>query len=158
MIKKNYWLLVSSLVIGLSAGFLGSLFTNTGPETWHSYLTKPSFNPPDWLFGPVWTSLFILMGLSLFLVWRQGLDKIEVRKALQWFFLQLAFNIAWSFFFFYLENPHLAFLGIIALLILIITTMAHFYKIDKRSFWLLVPYLAWVSFATVLNYAIWKLN
>lgn len=158
MFKKSYWLLIFSLLISLSAGFFGSFFTATDPGSWYDLLHKPSFNPPNWLFGPVWTLLFILMGISLFLVWKKGVDRKEVRQGLKLFFLQLIFNILWSFFFFYLQSPRLAFLEIIALLIFIVALIMHFYKIDRRAAWLLFPYLAWVSFAAFLNYTIWQLN
>lgn len=158
MLKKNYWLLIISLAISLSAGFFGSLFTAADPGGWYDLLIKPSFNPPDWLFGPVWTLLFILMGISLFLIWRKGIEKKEVQQGIKLFLLQLIFNILWSFFFFYLQNPRLAFLEIIALIIFIIALIMHFYKIDQKAAWLLAPYLAWVSFAAFLNYTIWQLN
>jgi benzodiazapine receptor len=158
MSRKNYWLLIISLGISLSAGFFGSFFTATEAGSWYDLLNKPSFNPPNWLFGPVWTLLFILMGIALFLIWRKGIERKEVQNGLKLFLLQLLFNILWSFCFFYLQNPRLAFLEIIALAIFIIALMMSFYKIDKRASWLLAPYLAWVSFAAFLNYTIWQLN
>lgn len=158
MKKKDYFLLIISIAISLSAGLIGSIFTLTGPDSWYAALNKPFFNPPNWLFGPVWTILFILMGIALFLVWRQGWRQDNVRKALKLFFIQLGFNIVWSYFFFSLENPRLAFLEIIALWLAIVATMIAFYSVERRAAWLLWPYLAWVSFAAFLNYSIWIIN
>lgn len=158
MKKKDYFLLTASILISLSAGAIGSVFTVTGPDSWYAGVAKPAFNPPNWIFGPVWTTLFILMGVALFLVWRQGWHKIEVKAAIKYFFIQLGFNIIWSYFFFGLSNPRLAFLEIIALWLAIVATMTAFYKVDRRATWLLWPYLAWVSFAAFLNYTIWQLN
>ncbi len=158
MFYKNFFLLVVSLGVSLLAGFLGSLFTVTQSGSWYDLLIKPSFNPPNYLFGPVWTILFILIALAVFLVLKKNLKDKQIKNALVIFAAQLVFNILWSFFFFYLQNPRLAFLGIIALLIIIITMMIKFYEIDKRTVYLLAPYLLWVSFAAVLNYYLWLLN
>ncbi|MDD2680951.1 MAG: tryptophan-rich sensory protein [Patescibacteria group bacterium] len=159
MIKIKSWLLlVISLAISLSVGTLGSVFTETGPGTWYDSLLKPWFNPPNWIFAPVWTLLFILMGVALFLVWRHGWKDILVRKGVNMFFIQLAFNLLWSYFFFGLNNPRLAFLEIIALWLAIAALMINFYRVDKRAAWLLWPYLTWVSFAAFLNFSIWQLN
>lgn len=159
MIKiKSYLLLVASLLISLSIGFLGSFFTQTESGGWYDLLLKPEFNPPNWVFAPVWTLLFVLMGISLFLVWRRSWKNILVRKGVAMFFIQLGFNLIWSYFFFGLHNPRLAFLEIIALWLAIATLMINFYRIDKRATWLLWPYLAWVSFAAFLNFSIWQLN
>jgi tryptophan-rich sensory protein len=159
MIKiKSGLLLIISLVVSLGVGTLGSIFTETGPGTWYESLLKPGFNPPNWIFAPVWTVLFILMGISLFLVWRRGWKKPLVKKGIRMFFIQLGFNLVWSYFFFGLHNPRLAFLEIIALLLAIVALMINFYRVDKRAVWLLWPYLAWVSFAAFLNFSIWQLN
>lgn len=158
MKKKDYFLLIISVAISLGAGLIGSIFTLTGPDSWYAAINKPFFNPPNWLFGPVWTILFIIMGIALFLVWRRGWRQDGVRKALKSFFIQLGFNIVWSYFFFTLENPRLAFLEIIALWLAIVATMISFYAVERRAAWLLWPYLAWVSFAAFLNYSIWIIN
>ena len=159
MIKIKSWLLlIISLAISVGVGALGSVFTETGSGTWYEALLKPVFNPPDWIFAPVWTLLFILMGISLFLVWRRGWKDILVRKGVTMFFIQLCFNLLWSYFFFGLHNPHLAFLEIIALWLSIAALMINFYRVDKRAAWLLWPYLAWVSFAAFLNFSILQLN
>ncbi|WP_254766250.1 TspO/MBR family protein [Salinilacihabitans rarus] len=130
-----------------------------GPDTaWFRALEKPAFYPPGWLFGVVWTVLFSLMGLALYLVVRRGLDRGPVRLAVGLFVLQMAFNVAWTPAFFALQAP-LAALGVIAVLfVLVAATVAAFARVDRRAGALLVPYLAWVGFATVLNYAIWSLN
>ncbi|NMC35407.1 tryptophan-rich sensory protein, partial [Candidatus Beckwithbacteria bacterium] len=110
------------------------------------------------VFAPVWTTLFILMGMALYLVWQQGFGKKEVKKALTIFGVQLVLNILWSILFFGLRNPSLALVDIVLLWVLILATMLSFAKISKPAAWLLIPYLAWVSFASILNFAIWKLN
>lgn len=158
MKKKDYFLLAGSIILSLSAGFFGSFFTITGPGSWYESLNKPSFNPPNWLFGPVWTLLFVLMGIALFLIIRESWRRSEVRKAAFMFFIQLGFNIIWSYFFFGLGNLRLAFFEIIALGLAIIATIITFYQVNKRAAMLLWPYLAWVSFAAFLNYTIWRLN
>lgn len=158
MSKKEYLLLSVSLVFSLGAGFIGSLFTITEPGSWYALINKPAFNPPNWLFGSVWTVLFILMGASLFLVWRQGWKNEAVRAGVKLFIIQLGFNITWSYFFFGLHNPRLAFMEIIALWLAIIATIIAFNRVNRLAAKLLWPYLAWVSFAAFLNYTIWQLN
>jgi tryptophan-rich sensory protein len=158
MKKNDLFLLITSLLVPLLAGFIGSLFTVTGPGTWYASLTKPFFNPPDWLFAPAWTLLFILMGVALFLICRRGRREEEVISSLKLFFIQLSFNIIWSYFFFTLQNPRLAFFEIIALWLAIVANILAFRKIDRRAAYLLFSYLLWVSFAACLNYSIWRLN
>ncbi|MDD3284006.1 MAG: tryptophan-rich sensory protein [Patescibacteria group bacterium] len=153
MLKKIAQFIVSILVC-LSAGFIGSLFTTPNIPTWYSTLQKPSFNPPNWLFAPVWTSLFILMGISLYLI----LQKENNKKAIFIFTIQLILNIAWSFSFFALQNPLYGLINILILLIFIILTITNFYKLNRTSAYLLLPYLFWVSFATILNFYLYKLN
>jgi tryptophan-rich sensory protein len=154
MIKK----FIISLLVCLAAGFLGSIFTTPSIPTWYASLAKPSFNPPNWLFAPVWTILFILMGISAFLVWQKGLKKKGVKKALGFFLAQLIFNVLWSFLFFKFHSPFLALLDIIFLWFLILLTIFKFFKINNTAGLLLIPYLLWVSFASILNYAIYRLN
>ncbi|PKM87346.1 TspO protein [Candidatus Falkowbacteria bacterium HGW-Falkowbacteria-2] len=158
MKKKDYLLLAGSVLVSLAAGAIGSRFTTTGPGTWYELIEKPFFNPPGWIFGPVWTILYILMGVALYLVLKQDWKKPEVFQAVKIFFIQLGFNILWSYFFFGLKNPRLAFLEIIALLLAIVATMIAFARVDKRAMKLLIPYLLWVLFASFLNYTIWQLN
>ncbi len=155
---KKFIKLVLSLIICLSAGFIGSIFTRQSVSTWYPTINKPSFNPPNWIFSPVWTTLFILMGIALFLVWQKGLSEKTNRFAFIIFIIQLIFNMAWSLAFFGLKSPFLGFLVIIVLLLLILLTIMKFFKVSKVAGWLLIPYILWVSFATVLNFSIWILN
>jgi len=149
--------LLSSVVICLAAGFIGSIFTTPSIPTWYASLIKPVISPPNYLFAPVWTTLYILMGIALFLVWTaKGKDK--TKSALIFFFVQLGLNSLWSILFFGLKMPLLAFLEIIVLWIFILLTMLKFFKIKKAAGWLLAPYLAWVSFASILNFLIFWLN
>lgn len=148
---KNLSKLILSISLCLGAGILGSFFTVSAIPTWYATLNKPSFSPPNWIFGPVWTILYILMGYSLYLVWSK-------RKVPVVFWIQLFLNAIWSIIFFGMRNPALALIDIVALWIAIVLTMKAFYKINKLASYLLIPYLAWVSFATILNLAIMLLN
>jgi len=146
-----------SIVIAQSAGFLGSIFTVTGLQSWYGDLIKPFWNPPNWLFAPVWTLLFTLMGIASYIVWRSSQRK-EARKALILYLVHLPVNILWSILFFGLQSPFLALIEIIIMWWLILLIIIKFYKINKNASYLLIPYLCWVSFATMLNGAIWLLN
>lgn len=139
-------------------GAIGSIFTFPSIESWYSTLTRPELSPPNWVFGPVWTTLFALMGIAVFLVWKKGLNRKDVRTALGVFAVQLVLNMMWSIIFFNLQSPFWAFMDLIVLWLAIVSTMILFYKISKPAFWLLVPYILWVSFAGYLNYMIWMLN
>jgi tryptophan-rich sensory protein len=139
-------------------GNIGSLATFSQITIWYSTLAKPSFNPPSWIFGPVWTILFALMGVALYLIWSKGMQKKEIRSAVAVFSLQLALNVLWSFIFFGFHQPGLAFIEIVLMWVAIVATIRIFYRISKPAGWLLVPYLTWVTFATVLNFAVWQLN
>lgn len=153
---KNLPMLFLYIAIPLLAGFAGSLFTSPAIPNWYDYLNKPFFNPPSWLFAPVWTVLYVLMGYAAYLV---SLSKSETKSyALKFYWLQLIANFFWSFIFFGMKNPMLAFLEIILLWILIYKTKAEFYKISKTAGKLLIPYLIWVSFASLLNLSIVLLN
>ncbi len=154
MLKKII-LLVISIIICQGAGFIGSVFTTPKINTWYAGITKSSLNPPNWLFAPVWTTLFLLMGISLFLIIR---DKPLPKMALIAFAIQLILNILWSYFFFGLQNPMLAFAEIIILWLAIIITIYMFWPINKTAAYLLIPYIAWVSFAAILNFSLWRLN
>lgn len=148
--------LLGCVAVSGLAGLIGSLATFQNVKTWYPTLVKPSFNPPAWLFGPVWTLLYIMMGAALFLVWESpARDK---RAAVVFFFLQLALNALWSVVFFGMHSPKGGLAVIAALWALIIATMITFFRINPAAGWLLAPYLAWVSFASVLNAAIWRLN
>ena len=142
------------LVVGGLSGFA----TAKGVETWYPTLIKPSFNPPAWIFGPVWTVLYILMGVAAFLVWRQGLEADGVKRALALFLVQLGLNGLWSILFFGLQRPGWALVEIVVLWVAIVVTLRAFWRVSPAAGWLLVPYLAWVSFATVLNGSLWMLN
>jgi len=152
--KLDWKKLIISIIVCQAAGVVGSIFTMPALTTWYATLAKPSFTPPGWVIGIVWTVLFLLMGLSLYLVW----VKKPKKRELPFFDIQLALNILWSAIFFGLRNPSLAFVEIIFLWLAILGNIIVFYKIDKKAAWLLVPYLAWVSFAAVLNYSVWMLN
>lgn len=148
---KNLPQLILSIGLCLGAGVLGSFFTISSIPTWYATLNKPFFSPPNWVFGPVWTTLYILMGISLYLVWQK-------KKVPSIFWIQLALNAVWSIVFFGLHSPFLALLTIIALWVTIVSTIKSFSKISKLSGNLLIPYLLWVSFASILNLSIVFLN
>jgi len=156
--NKKLKKLAISLGLCLGAGFLGSLFTTSAIDTWYVNLNKPIFNPPNWLFGPVWTMLYILMGIALFLVWQKGLKNKNVRFAFWFFIMHLAFNTLWSIIFFGVKNIGLAMVDIAILWLMVLALLYFFYEIDKRATWLIVPYFLWISFASLLNYSIWILN
>jgi len=158
MSASNVLKLVAAVLFCQAAGFLGSLATTPSIGGWYKGLVKPSFNPPNWIFGPVWTTLYLLMGVALFLVWRLGLKTEGVQAALILFLIQLALNTLWSILFFGLHQPLLAFIEIIALWAFILWTMIKFFGLSRPAGWLLVPYLLWVSFASVLNFFLWRLN
>jgi tryptophan-rich sensory protein len=149
--------LVASVILCQIAGFLGSLFTTPAIPTWYATLKKPFFTPPNWIFSPVWISLFILMGISLFFVWRRQ-GHPQFKKALIFFFVQLILNVLWSLAFFGLRLPLLGFMDIILLWIAILLTIQNFLKVSKFAGLLLLPYLLWVSFATLLNFSLWIQN
>jgi tryptophan-rich sensory protein len=150
--------LLVSIVIVLAAGLLGSVVTFPSIPSWYSTLIKPPFSPPNWIFGPVWTALYILMGIALWLVWEKGLKHQKVRFAFWLFIIHLAVNAGWSVVFFGLHSILGGLIVIIILWVLIATLMLKFYAIDRRAAYLLVPYILWVSFATVLNYSLLLLN
>jgi tryptophan-rich sensory protein len=149
---KIFKLIISILICQL-AGVIGSIFTASSISTWYSTLNKVSFNPPGWLFSPVWITLFLLMGISLYLVWIK-----KAKTAMIFFGIQLILNVLWSILFFGLKNPLLALIEIFILLIFILLTIIKFYKISKITAYLLIPYILWVSFAIVLNFGIVLLN
>lgn len=154
--KKGWIKLLGFILLSNLAGFIGGIFTRQSVSSWYLTLQKPSFNPPGWVFGPVWTFLYVLMGVAAFLVYNKGYKK--AKTALNFFFIQLFFNALWSFLFFVLKNPFLAFIEIIILWIFIAITIYYFYKIEKKAAYLMLPYLAWVSFAAMLNFFLYLLN
>lgn len=155
---KSWPKLLLSLLLAQAAGIIGSFFTTSQINAWYQTIVKPSFNPPNWIFGPVWTFLFILMGLSFYLIWVGGGREKFREKAIAIFIAQLLLNIFWSVLFFGLHNPAAAFVEIIILWLAILANIYYFYQVKKTAAYLLLPYLLWVSFAAVLNFAIWRLN
>lgn len=147
------------VVICLVVGYVSGMVTRASITTWYPTLIKPSFNPPNWIFAPVWTSLYIMMGIAAGLVWNQiTTHKEAVTKALQFFTIQLVLNALWSYLFFGLHNLILATIEVVLLWLMIFETYSQFTKISKTAGYLLLPYLAWVSFASVLTASIWWLN
>lgn len=152
----NIGLLIFSIVLCQAAGLLGTVFTMSAIPTWYAELSKPFFSPPNSVFGPVWTVLYLLMGISLYIVL---ISKHKRKKDAQLlFFTQLGLNTLWSIIFFGLRNPVAAFLEILLLWIAIFYTIKVFHTISKKAALLLYPYLAWVTFASLLNFSIWILN
>ncbi len=155
---NNFFKLVIAIVVSEAAGIIGSIFTASAIPTWYAGIVKPVLNPPAWVFGPVWTTLYTLMGIAAFLVWKKGLVRRDVKIALGIFLGQLVLNTLWSIIFFGLHSPGGAFIEIIFLWLAILATIIAFAKISRPTAWLLVPYIAWVSFAMYLNYSIYVLN
>ncbi len=149
--------LMISLLICQLAGLVGSFFTIPAIPAWYMTLNKPIFTPPNWVFSPVWIGLFVLMGISLFLIWRRH-GHPRSKTALIFFFTQLILNILWSVAFFGLKSPLLGLIDIVLLWVAILLTIKYFLKISKMAGLLLLPYLLWVSFATILNFSLWILN
>ncbi len=147
-----------AIVISSVAGAIGSLATMPSIPTWYAGLRKPWFNPPNWIFGPAWTILYIMMGIAAYLVWEKGWDKAEVRGALIIFAVQLILNALWSILFFGLHSPLYGLVGIILLWIAILITIIRFFVLSAAAGWLMIPYLLWVTFAALLNLSIMLLN
>lgn len=153
------WLsLFWSVVFCQAAGMIGSVFTYPSIASWYVFLNKPSFSPPSWLFGPAWITLYTLMGIAFYLIWQKGEQKKAVKSALVLFIFHLVVNTLWSILFFGLRSPILGLLDISLLWVLIVLIIKRFYQLDKTAAYLLIPYLAWVSFASLLNFAVWRLN
>ncbi len=150
--------LLISIIICQAAGFFGSFFTRSSVSTWYQTLVKPSFAPPNWLFAPVWITIFVMMGISLYLIIKPENGTIINKKALMVFAFQLIFNILWSAAFFGLRSPLAGLIVISILWFLILFNIVEFYKISKTAGILLIPYILWVSFASVLNLEYWRLN
>lgn len=150
--------LIISVIACELVGFLGTPFTISAIPTWYETLNKPFFAPPNWLFGPVWTLLYFLMGVAFYLIWKQGWKKKKARTAGKYFVVQLALNFIWSPIFFGLRAPLLGLIVIVAMWVLILLTMKKFYPVSGLASYLLVPYILWVTFATLLNAAIVVLN
>jgi len=156
--KKESWVkLVIAILVCQLAGLAGAIYTSGSLTTWYATLAKPLFNPPNWIFAPVWITLFLLMGISLWLVWQKEKKK-NINTAFVFFSIQLVLNAMWSAFFFGMQNPLYALIDIALLWLAILATILSFWKISKPAAYLLVPYILWVSFAAVLNFYIWRLN
>jgi benzodiazapine receptor len=150
--------LIISILICEMAGVAGSIFTTPAIPTWYEGLVKPSFVPPSWLFAPVWITLYLLMGIAFYLVWKDERVNPSVRGGVLLFSSQLVLNILWSYLFFGLQSPLYGLIDIVLLWIFIVLTTIQFKKVSKTAFLLMLPYLLWVSFAAVLNFFIWRLN
>ncbi len=146
------------MALCLLIGFLSSFATQSSVDNWYTTLQKPVFNPPNWVFAPVWTLLYILMGIAAGIVWAKGFYHIWVKTALYYFGFQLLFNGIWSIVFFGFQQPFASLLVILVLLVLIALTIKWFKVVSNLAAYLLVPYFLWVCFATYLNYRIWALN
>lgn len=146
--------LVVWILASLAAGGIGSFFM---PGAWYAALTKPAWTPPNAVFGPVWTTLYVLMGIAAWLVWRKA-GFAGARTALVLFIVQLGLNALWSYLFFGLQQPMLAFFEIVVLWLVILLTVVHFWRATPPAAALLLPYLAWVGFAAALNFQLWRLN
>jgi len=150
--------LVVSIIACQCAGFIGSLATTPNIPTWYAALEKPFFTPPSWLFAPAWITLYLLMAIAAFLIWRKGLGEEGVKCALIVFLVQLVLNSLWSVVFFGLQSPLYGMVVIIALWIAILLTIIKFFRLSTAAGWLMIPYILWVSFASALNISIWVLN
>jgi tryptophan-rich sensory protein len=157
-LKKSIYYISIAVFVCLLVGFLSSFATQSSVNSWYLTLNKPSFNPPNWVFAPVWTVLYILMGIAAGLVWAKGYYHLWVKTALYHFVFQLLLNALWSVVFFGLKNPFIALLIITGLNVLLLFTFKSFKVADTKAAYLLLPYMVWVGFATVLNFAIWYLN
>lgn len=155
---KNSVKLIISILIPQAIGMISGIATSAGTKTWYPSLVKPALNPPDWIFAPVWISLYFMMGISLYLVWNKGLNFQGVKQALIIFGIQLFFNFIWSILFFGFHLKLAAFIDIVLLWASIIITIILFSRISYYSAILLVPYFLWVSFASYLNLFLWLLN
>lgn len=147
-----------SVFVCLMAGAIGSIFTTPAIPVWYAGLNKPFFSPPNRIFAPVWTALYILMGISAYMIWTKRKDGPEALKGLAVFAAQLGLNTMWSVVFFGFRDPFLALLVIVALWAFILMSMIQFNKVSRNAALLLVPYIVWVSFASLLNAAVWLMN
>jgi benzodiazapine receptor len=150
--------LAISIAVSQAAGVIGSIFTARTVSTWYATLSKPAWTPPSWVFGPVWITLYLVMGIAAFLVWRKGLGHEGVRTALVLFLAQLVLNSLWSAAFFGMRSPLAGLVVIIALWLAIVAAIAAFLRVSRRAGLMLIPYISWVSFAAVLNWSVYALN
>lgn len=155
---SSIWKLIIAILTCEAIGFTSGLIGSAAMNTWFDNLQKPSWNPPAYLFAPVWTLLYALMGIAFWLIWKNETAVVNKRSAYVAFALQLFLNFWWSIIFFKLQSPFFALIEILLMLLAILLTIFHFSKISKTAGWLLVPYVLWVSFASFLNYTLWSLN
>jgi tryptophan-rich sensory protein len=158
MADKRYAALAAFIVVSFLAAALGSAATTNGVTTWYTTIVKPTWNPPNWVFAPVWTTLYLLMSIAAWRAWRAAATPSEATKTLWLYGAQLVLNALWSVLFFSLHRPDLALLEIVLFLSLLITLFVRFARTDRLAAILWSPYVAWVSFASFLNYTIWSLN
>jgi tryptophan-rich sensory protein len=156
--KNKIIKLIAAILLCELAGGIGSLFTYPSIEGWYAKLQKPSFNPPNWVFAPVWVTLYLLMGISAYLVWEKNRKSKEAKKSLSIFGMQLVLNMLWSIVFFGLQSLLFGLIDIILLWIAIVVTVFKFFRISRTAGLLLIPYVLWVTFAMILNFYIWRLN
>ncbi|MGE5455338.1 MAG: TspO/MBR family protein [Methylocystaceae bacterium] len=157
LVVSNLWKFLISILVAVGAGFVGSRFTIPNLN-WYHQLQKPGFAPPNSWFGPVWSVLYLLMGVSTYLVWQAGTGRKDVQRALLVFVLQLVFNVLWSVVFFGLQSPLGGLATIVILWLLIIWMIIAYYRVKPWAGLMNLPYLLWVTFAMVLNFSIWRLN
>lgn len=156
--NTNILKLLISILLCQGAGFVGSFANRTSVDTWYSTIKKPGFNPPNWIFGPVWIVLFVMMAVALYLVWISGTGTGNKNLAITVFMVQLGLNILWSYLFFYFKSPGWGVVEIIVLWIFILITILLFLPVSRWAGYLMIPYFLWVTFASVLNFSIWHLN
>ena len=155
---NNTTKLIISIIVPVAIGASSSFFTAAGVNDWYLTIQKPSFNPPNWIFAPVWTALYILMGVGLYFIWQKPEGTPYRSAAITIFIIQLTLNFFWSFLFFKAQQPGYALAEIAVLWISILLMIIYFAKVKPIAGYLQIPYLCWVSFATILNYSIWQLN
>jgi translocator protein len=156
-LSNNLKLLICILICQ-ATGIISGLLTNAQNNVWYDNIIKPSWNPPGYLFGPVWTVLYLLMAISLWIVWKSNAYEPMKKEAMLLFASQLFLNFWWTILFFKFQSPIAAFIEIIIMISLILFTIFRFAEISKTAAWLLLPYISWVFFATLLNYKLWVLN
>lgn len=156
---QKYLRIAAIVLTCLAVGYFSSLVTRDNIPTWYATLKKPFFNPPNWVFAPVWTILYIMMGIAAGRVWNKvDSDQQNVKKGMYFFIIQLALNALWSYLFFGMHNLFLSIIEIILLWLMIYETYSQFKKVDRLASKLLVPYLVWVSYASILTASVWYLN
>jgi tryptophan-rich sensory protein len=155
---KNWLKATIALILPQAAGISAALITETGESSWYQTIERPEWNPPGYIFGPVWTLLYLAMGWAFYLIWKSDAPAEKKRPAMILWVVQLIFNFFWTIIFFGAHEIGWALAEIIVLWVIILLTIFAFARISKAAAWLLVPYISWVSFATLLTYTIWRLN